>query len=96
MANDFVANYEEEEEEETGVERGNGQCEGKRCREKEDNQGINRLCRSIDCLNSLSEFVANRNNERLQELFNMFNEEFSNTIEKQLIKRLENKMNNKK
>lgn len=90
MANDFVFNYETEEREEEQSPR-KGQNHGHMGGSQND-KGMGRICKAVDCLNTLQSFVASRNNERLSELFSQFEEEFSATLERQLLRRLTQKI----
>ena len=90
MANDFVFNYETEEREEEESPR-KGQNHGHMVGSQND-KGMGRICKAVDCLNTLQSFVASRNNERLSELFSQFEEEFSATLERQLLRRLTQKI----
>lgn len=87
MQHDFVAYDEEPEASEQNYGLGQKSEGGKRGKGK--NHGLSQICKSVDCVNILSGFVATRDNERLQELFDAFSAEFSKTIESQLVKRLE-------
>lgn len=97
MQNDFVPVYDDESEESielTVVDNNAGSKVEKNSMRKsigfaDNDKGLNKLCKSVDCLNTIADFVAVRPNPRLQELFEAFNAEFSKTIEDQLLKRLE-------
>ena len=97
MQNDFVPSYDDEPEEieETEVvpvhhQRGKStwKIPNQNDATSVDTRGINKLCKSVDCLNTISEFVTSRRSDHLQELFDAFNTELSKTIEDQLVKRL--------
>lgn len=88
MANDFVFDYEAEEVEEPRPSREkSGAISG-----TQSDKGMGRICKAVDCLSTLSSFVASRNNEKLTELFDQFEEEFSATLERQLLRRLTQKI----
>jgi hypothetical protein len=104
MANDFAKfDYEEEVEEDqrelnnlnipknpphNKPKRFNLEIPG---RDNPENQskGMNKLCKSVDCLNTLSSFVETRKSPELSNLFGAFFTEFTKTVEAQLLKSLQ-------
>ena len=100
MQNDIVADYIEVEEpiEFPAVERikQSKSISNKRNRPTKinswaENDSLNTLCKSMDCLDLFSDFGATRGNNRLKLMFEKFNTDLLNEIESQMFRRLKKK-----
>lgn len=76
LANDFVAYEYEEEIENTGNS------------DSFSEEQYLTICKTVECLTSIKNFVESRQNPVLSELFLAFYEKFAESIEDQLISRL--------